>query len=105
MFLPELIWHCECGEVNIRSHKRCRICMAKQPPYLPINQPFFLLQLLHKLPFHKVQAALAEPMIPGLRKLARAKRLFEAQLAAGNLPESELSLQEETDARSELSAN
>jgi hypothetical protein len=23
-----LIWHCPCGEVNIRSHTRCRVCDA-----------------------------------------------------------------------------
>ncbi|HEY3780950.1 MAG TPA: hypothetical protein VGL56_07700 [Fimbriimonadaceae bacterium] len=30
--LPYLVWNCRCGEVNIRSHKLCKLCKAKQPP-------------------------------------------------------------------------
>lgn len=30
--LADLIWICDCTEVNIRSHLNCRICGAAQPP-------------------------------------------------------------------------
>jgi hypothetical protein len=44
--LPYLIWNCDCGEVNIRSHKLCKSCKRKQTPVPKPAMPQFEIEML-----------------------------------------------------------